>query len=166
MWVLIGEKIYVEKFLELLLGYVGIFKRILEMNDVFLLVGLEGLKIIYVIEILCYIYKKMIVVQFNEISRMIREVFLFVMENFYYCKFYINGNWGFIVIKVYMVVVILWDNEEMYNKVVDFYFYVNDNGIIVYYISGDIGQIQESGCDQGYSMLGIGVLVIVCEIVW
>ena len=166
MWVLTGEKTHAEKSLELLLGYAGTLKRIPETNDAPLLVGLEGLKIIYATEILRHTYKKMTVVQFNEISRMIREVFLPVMENFYHRKPYTNGNWGPIVTKAYMAAAILWDNEEMYNKAVDFYLHANDNGTIAHYISGDTGQIQESGRDQGHSMLGIGALSTVCEIAW
>ena len=166
MWVLPGEKTHAEKSLELLLGYAGTLKRIPETNDAPLLVGLEGLKIIYATEILRHTYKKMTVVQFNEISRMIREVFLPVMENFYHRKPYTNGNWGPIVTKAYMAAAILWDNEEMYNKAVDFYLHANDNGTIAHYISGDTGQIQESGRDQGHSMLGIGALATVCEIAW
>ena len=119
MWVLTGEKTHAEKSLELLLGYAGTLKRIPETNDAPLLVGLEGLKIIYATEILRHTYKKMTVVQFNEISRMIREVFLPVMENFYHRKPYTNGNWGPIVTKAYMAAAILWDNEEMYNKIRD-----------------------------------------------
>ena len=166
MWVLTGEKTHAEKSLELLLGYAGTLKRIPETNDAPLLVGLEGLKIIYATEILRHTYKKMTVVQFNGISRMIREVFLPVMENFYHRKPYTNGNWGPIVTKAYMAAAILWDNEEMYNKAVDFYLHANDNGTIAHYISGDTGQIQESGRDQGHSMLGIGALATVCEIAW
>lgn len=166
MWVLTGEKTHAEKSLELLLGYAGTLKRIPETNDAPLLVGLEGLKIINATEILRHTYKKMTVVQFNEISRMIREVFLPVMENFYHRKPYTNGNWGPIVTKAYMAAAILWDNEEMYNKAVDFYLHANDNGTIAHYISGDTGQIQESGRDQGHSMLGIGALATVCEIAW
>lgn len=166
MWVLTGEKTHAEKSLELLLGYAGTLKRIPETNDAPLLVGLEGLKIIYATEILRHTYKKMTVVQFNEISRMIREVFLPVMENFYHRKPYTNGNWGPIVTKAYMAAAILWDNEEMYNKAVDFYLHANDNGTIAHYISGDTGQIQKSGRDQGHSMLGIGALATVCEIAW
>lgn len=166
MWVLTGEKTHAEKSLELLLGYAGTLKRIPETNDAPLLVGLEGLKIIYATEILRHTYKKMTVVQFNEISRMIREVFLPVMENFYHRKPYTNGNWGPIVTKAYMAAAILWDNEEMYNKAVDFYLHANDNRTIAHYISGDTGQIQESGRDQGHSMLGIGALATVCEIAW
>lgn len=166
MWVLTGEKTHAEKSLELLLGYAGTLKRIPETNDAPLLVGLEGLKIIYATEILRHTYKKMTVVQFNEISRMIREVFLPVMENFYHRKPYTNGNWGPIVTKAYMAAAIFWDNEEMYNKAVDFYLHANDNGTIAHYISGDTGQIQESGRDQGHSMLGIGALATVCEIAW
>ena len=99
MWVLTGEKTHAEKSLELLLGYAGTLKRIPETNDAPMFEGLEGLKIIYATEILRHTYKKMTVVQFNEISRMIREVFLPVMENFYHRKPYTNGNWGPIVTK-------------------------------------------------------------------
>lgn len=166
MWVLTGEKAHAEKSLELLLGYAGTLKRIPETNDAPLLVGLEGLKIIYATEMLRHTYKKMTVIQFNEISRMIREVFLPVMENFYHRKPYTNGNWGPIVTKAYMAAAILWDNEEMYDKAVDFYLHANDNGTIAHYISGNTGQIQESGRDQGHCMLGIGALATVCEIAW
>lgn len=166
MWVLTGEKAHAEKSLELLLGYAGTLKRIPETNDAPLLVGLEGSKIIYATEMLRHTYKKMTVVQFNEISRMIREVFLPVMENFYHRKPYTNGNWGPIVTKAYMAAAILWDNEEMYDKAVDFYLHANDNGTIAHYISGNTGQIQESGRDQGHCMLGIGALATVCEIAW
>ena len=166
MWVLTGEKAHAEKSLELLLGYAGTLKRIPETNDAPLLVGLEGLKIIYATEMLRHTYKKMTVVQFNEISRMIRNVFLPVMENFYHRKPYTNGNWGPIVTKAYMAAAILWDNEEMYDKAVDFYLHANDNGTIAHYISGNTGQIQESGRDQGHCMLGIGALATVCEIAW
>ena len=166
MWVLTGEKAHAEKSLELLLGYAGTLKRIPETNDAPLLVGLEGSKIIYATEMLRHTYKKMTVIQFNEISRMIREVFLPVMENFYHRKPYTNGNWGPIVTKAYMAAAILWDNEEMYDKAVDFYLHANDNGTIAHYISGNTGQIQESGRDQGHCMLGIGALATVCEIAW
>lgn len=166
MWVLTGEKAHAEKSLGLLLGYAGVLKRIPETNDAPLLVGLEGLKIIYATEMLRHTYKKMTVSQFNEISRMIRNIFLPVMENFYHRKPYTNGNWGPIVTKAYMAAAILWDNEEMYDRAVDFYLHANDNGTIAHYISGNTGQIQESGRDQGHSMLGIGALATVCEIAW
>ena len=166
MWVLTGEKAHAEKSLELLLGYAGTLKRIPETNDAPLLVGLEGSKIIYATEMLRHTYKKMTVIQFNEISRMIRNVFLPVMENFYHRKPYTNGNWGPIVTKAYMAAAILWDNEEMYDKAIDFYLHANDNGTIAHYISGNTGQIQESGRDQGHCMLGIGALATVCEIAW
>ena len=174
MWVLTGEKTHAEKSLELLLGYAGTLKRIPETNDAPLLVGLEGLKIIYATEILRHTYKKMTVVQFNEISRMIREVFLPVMENFYHRKPYTNGNWGPIVTKAYMAALADLARtgpeaakiSRLHNKAVDFYLHANDNGTIAHYISGDTGQIQESGRDQGHSMLGIGALATVCEIAW
>lgn len=166
MWVLTDEEAHARKSLELLLGYAKMLKRIPETNDAPLLVGLEGLKIIYATEMLRYTYKKMTSTQFQQISRMIKEVFLPVMENFYNRKPYTNGNWGPIVTKAYLAAAILWDDEEMYDKAIHFYLHANDNGTIAHYISGETGQIQESSRDQGHSMLGIGALATVCEIAW
>lgn len=166
MWALTKEEAHARKSLDLLLGYAETLKRIPETNDAPLLVGLEGLKIIYATEMLRHTYKKMTSTQFQQISRMIKEVFLPVMENFYNRKPYTNGNWGPIVTKAYLAAAILWDDEEMYDKAVCFYLHANDNGTIAHYISGETGQIQESGRDQGHSMLGIGALATVCEIAW
>lgn len=166
MWALTGEQTHAEKSLDLLLGYAETLKRIPETNDAPLLVGLEGLKIIYATEMLRHTYKKMTTAQFQQISHMIKEVFLPVMENFYNRKPYTNGNWGPIVTKAYLAAAILWDDKEKYDKAIRFYLHANDNGTIEHYISDETGQIQESGRDQGHSMLGIGALATVCEIAW
>lgn len=166
MWALTRREAHAEKSLEILMGYAETLKRIPETNDAPLLAGLEGLKIIYATEMLHHTYQKMTAHQLEKINGMIRNVFLPVMENFYNRKPYTNGNWGPIVTKAYMAAAILWDNEEMYDKAVNFYLHANDNGTITHYISGVTGQIQESGRDQGHSMLGIGALATVCEMAY
>lgn len=166
MWALTGDESHAKKSLEILLKYAETLKLIPETNDAPLLVGLEGLKIIYATEMLRYTYKDMNKKAFGKISKMIEHIFLPVMDNFYKRKPYTNGNWGPIVTKAYMAAAILWDNKKMYRKAIDFYLHANDNGTITHYIDEKSGQIQESGRDQGHSMLGIGAMATVCEMAW
>lgn len=166
MWALTGNKKHAEKSLDILLGYARTLKRIPDTNDAPLLAGLEGWKIAYTAEILRHTYEEMSDGQFKEISAMLRNVFIPVMDTFYSRKAYTNGNWGPIVTKAYMAAAILFDNHKMYNKAVKFYLHGNDNGTIENYIDGNTGQIQESGRDQSHCMLGIGAMATVCEMAW
>ncbi|MCM1312915.1 MAG: alginate lyase family protein [Bacteroides sp.] len=166
MWVLTGDKAHAEKSIDLLLGYARTLKNIPDTNDAPLLAGIEGFKIAYAAEILHCTYNGMTDSQFKEICEMLKNVFVPVMEAFFNRKAYTNGNWGPIVTKAYMAAAILFDNKKMYNKAVDFYLHANDNGTIAHYISGETGQIQESGRDQGHCMLGIGAMATVCEMAW
>ena len=140
MWALTGDKAHAEKSLELLLGYARTLKRIPDTNDAPLLAGLEGWKIAYATEMLRHTYDAMSDSQFDEICGMIKKVFIPVMDTFFSRKAYTNGNWGPIVMKAYMALGILFDNNKMYNKAIDFYSHANDNGTIANYISGEIGR--------------------------
>ncbi|GAB6011301.1 glycoside hydrolase family 97 catalytic domain-containing protein [Viscerimonas tarda] len=166
MWTLTGEKAHARKSLEILTAYADSLQRIPETNDAPLLAGLEGLKIIYALEILKYTCPEVSERQIQKISNMFVDVFIPVLENFYNRKPYTNGNWGPIVCKTYMAAGIFFDNRKMYEKAMDFYLHARDNGTIANYISGETGQIQESGRDQGHCMLGIGAMATVCELAW
>ena len=166
MWMLTSDSRHAAKALSILLSYAEVLKDIPGTNDAPLLAGLEGLKIIYATEILRHTYAGMEEKDFSDISGMIRNHFIPVMERFMSRPAYTNGNWGPIVVKAYMAAAILWDDVEMYRKAIDFYLHAYDNGTIVHYISGDTGQIQESGRDQGHCMLGIGAMATVCEMAW
>ena len=148
------------------MGYGHKLKVVPATNDAPLLVGLEGLKIIYATEMLRHTYSTFNADSAKVVDDMLRNVFYPVMERFYSSKPYTNGNWGPIVTKAYMALAIMWNNRNMYNKARNFYLYAHDNGTIANYIDGATGQIQESGRDQGHSMLGIGALATVCEIAW
>lgn len=166
MWALTSEKAHARKSLEIMLAYAGSLRYIPETNDAPLLVGLEGFKIIYAAEMLRYTYDDMTGEQFQRINSMLKSVFIPGMENFYNRKPYTNGNWGPVVTKTYMAAAILWNDEEMYRKAVRFYLHAHDNGTIANYISGETGQIQESGRDQPHCMLGLGALATICEMAW
>jgi hypothetical protein len=166
MWTLTDNKAHARKSLEILTAYADSLTMIPETNDAPLLVGLEGLKIIYALEILKYTYPEIKNEDLVPVNRMFTEIFMPVMENFYAARPYTNGNWGPIVTKTYMAAGIYFNNRAMYNKGMDFYLHGHDNGTILHYISGETGQIQESGRDQSHCMLGIGAMATLCEIAW
>jgi hypothetical protein len=166
MWMVTKDQAHAQKSAEILEAYADTLITIPPTNDAPLLAGLEGLKIIYAAEVLKYTYKGVSSKQLEKITKMITGVFLPVIEKFYATKPYTNGNWGGIDTKTYMAAAIYLDNREMYKKAVDFYYNANDNGAIKNYISGETGQIQESGRDQAHSQLGIGALATICEEAW
>jgi hypothetical protein len=166
MWILSGNEAHAERSLAILTGYADSLKLIPDTNDAPLLAGLEGFKIIYALEVLKHTYPKATAAQLNHILRMFTDVFIPVMERFYSREPYTNGNWGPIVIKAYMAYAIHTDNRQVYNKAKDFYLHARDNGSIKHYISGETGQIQESGRDQPHCILGVGALATVCELAW
>ncbi|MCM1225291.1 MAG: alginate lyase family protein, partial [Lachnospiraceae bacterium] len=166
MWAITGDERHARKALDVLLAYANTLETIPPTNDAPLLVGLEGLKIAYAAEMLKHTYPKAGKKEMRAIDKMARTKFLPVMEKFYAAPAYTNGNWGPIVTKAYMAFAIHWDDEDMYNKAVDFYLHANDNGTIENYIDGATGQIQESGRDQGHSQLGIAAMATICEMAW
>jgi len=166
MWTITGKEAHARKSLDILTGYANTLTTIPETNDAPLLAGLEGFKIIYALEVLKHTYDKATKDELESIARMFKSIFLPVLENFYARKPYTNGNWGPIVTKTYMAAAIHFDDRKMYDKAKDFYLNAHDNGTIQNYISGETGQIQESGRDQGHCMLGIGAMATVCELAW
>ena len=166
MWMLTGDERHAEKSLDILTAYADTLQYIPETNDAPLLAGLEGMKIVYAAEILKYTYKEADASSLAKISKMILTVFLPVLENFYAREPYTNGNWGPVATKTYMAIAIWSDNAQMYEKAKDFYLNAHDNGTIKNYISGDTGQCQESGRDQGHPQLGLGAMATICEMAW
>ncbi|MES2279007.1 MAG: alginate lyase family protein [Bacteroidota bacterium] len=166
MWMVTKDPAHAKKSAEILTAYADSLTNIPLTNDAPLLAGLEGFKIVYAAEVLKYTYKEATKARLDKITKMITNVFLPVIENFYNAKSYTNGNWGSINTKTYMAMGIFLDNRAMYKKAVDFYLNANDNGTIKNYISGATGQIQESGRDQGHSQLGIGAMATICEEAW
>jgi hypothetical protein len=165
MWILTDNKAYAEKSLEILSAYADSLQMIPSTNDAPLLVGLEGFKIVYAMEILkhtCSVPKKKIA----KIERMFKNLFLPVLEKFYATPAYTNGNWGPVVTKTYMAAAIYFNDRKKYDFAKDFYLNGNDNGTIRNYIDSETGQSQEAGRDQGHPQLALGAFATVCELAW
>lgn len=165
MWWITGEEAHAQKSLDLMLQYASVLEEI-DGNDTALMSGLEGIKIVYALEVLRYTYTNMTDEQFELVNAMLKRVFLPVWEEFYNVDPYTNGNWGLHVLKSYLAASILWNDVEMYKKCVNTFLYGNDNGTVSHYLDAETGQCQESGRDQGHVILGLGAMSAVCEIAW
>lgn len=165
MWWITGEEAHAQKSLDLMLQYASVLEDI-DGNDTALMSGLEGIKIVYALEVLRYTYTNMTDEQFELVNAMLKRVFLPVWEEFYNVDPYTNGNWGLHVLKSYLAASILWNDVEMYKKCVNTFLYGNDNGTVSHYLDAETGQCQESGRDQGHVILGLGAMSAVCEIAW
>ncbi|MCL1919517.1 MAG: alginate lyase family protein [Kiritimatiellaeota bacterium] len=166
MWILSGDEAHAQRSLAILAAYADTLREIPDTNDAPLLAGLEGFKIVYALEALKHTWPGADAAQLAAAARMFKTIFIPVMERFYAREPYTNGNWGPVVTKAYMAAAIHLDDRAMYAKARDFYLHARDNGTIAHYISGETGQVQESGRDQPHCMLGLGAMATVCELAW
>ncbi|CAF0968211.1 unnamed protein product [Didymodactylos carnosus] len=65
---------------------------------------------------------------------------------------------------------VLCDRRDIYDEAINYFYKGGGNGAMhkaVYYIhSGNLGQWQESGRDQGHNTLGIALMGPICEMAW
>lgn len=81
------------------------------------------------------------------------------------------ANWDLGNIASVMAIGILTDNRNLYNEAVNYLQRGGGNGNLrkaIYYVHKDegLGQIQESGRDQGHATLVMAMLGTICEMAW
>ena len=80
------------------------------------------------------------------------------------------ANWDLCVMAGQMALAILTDNTAMFNYIVSYFKTGGGNGAIaqsVYYMHpGYLGQVQESGRDQGHNTLDIAHLGVIAQMAW
>ena len=80
------------------------------------------------------------------------------------------ANWDLCNMTSILAIGVLCDDRAKFNEAVNYFYTGLGTGSIgnaVYYIHpGDLGQLEESGRDQGHSDLDIAVLGPFCEIAW
>ena len=98
-------------------------------------------------------------------ERMVRHVWLPVLNKFEADSPYANGNWGAIVNRMRMACAIFLEDSTLYRASVDYYLHAFDNGSLPRYIS-ETGQCQETGRDQSHAQLGLEALAQTAEMAW
>jgi hypothetical protein len=79
------------------------------------------------------------------------------------------ANWDLCTLASVMAIGILCDDRTLFDRAVTYLKTGAGNGAIrnaVPILHGDLGQWQESGRDQGHTVLGIGLLGTICEMAW
>ena len=80
------------------------------------------------------------------------------------------ANWDLCNMASIEAIGVLCDRRDIYDEAINYFYMGGGNGAVnkaVYYIhSGNLGQWQESGRDQGHNTLGIALMGPICEMAW
>ncbi|MDR1277858.1 MAG: alginate lyase family protein [Treponema sp.] len=175
MWMLTGDKRHAMKSFEILDAYSQTARGLKDggTGDYRLMTGLQGAVFACAAELLKHgkdtVNHKssgLTARQFVNIENSMRNVWIESMERFYAITPNTQGNVGLIVTSAYMGMAIFLDDQEMYNKSLNFWLGGFDNGNLANYVHPVTGQTQETKRDQGHAVLGIMKLGMVCEMAY
>lgn len=161
MWYLTDDQRHAEKTIEILNAYARTLKEIIG-TDRILMASLNGAKLTYAAELIRYSNAGWNSADIEQFETMLMTVFYPVIGDF---APFANGNWSTGCIKAMMAIGVFCDNQEIFDRAVNWYRLGTDNGSLLNYIHEN-GQCQESGRDQQHTQLGIAHLAEACEIAW
>ena len=162
MWAITGDEAHAKKAVEILNAWSYTHKQETG-QDVQLGAGLWGFKFASAAEILRYTYPKWEEKDVKQTEKMLREVFYPPIKDF---ATFANGNWDGACIKTTMAIGVFCDDQEMFDRGVDYFYHGKGDGRLTNYVFDEEGQCQESGRDQAHTQLGLGLLCEACEIGW
>ena len=173
-WKITGDDAYANKAIEILNAWSAVLKFIGGTSDKYLASGIYGYQMANAAEIM-RTYKGWAPEDFTRFKNMMMTVFYPMNHNFLVnhngaCITHYWANWDQCNMMSVLAIGVLCDNRALYNEAIDYFKHGAGNGAIdkaVYYIHDDsLGQWQESGRDQGHSLMGIGLMGIFCEMAW
>ena len=173
-WRISGDRQYGEKSIAILNAWSAKLKKISGSTDADLAAGIYGFEFANAAEIMrtCDAWKPE---DFARFQKMMLTVFLPINQDF--LKRHNNtklnhywANWDLCNLASLMAIGVLCDQRELYEQAVNYFKSGAGNGAIqnaVYFIhTNGLGQWQESGRDQGHTVMGIGLVGAICEMAW
>lgn len=173
-WHVSGDERYADKAVEILNAWSARLKRLSGSTDVCLAAGIYGYQFANAAELLRG-YDGWAAGDQARFQQMMLDVFLPINQRFLALH---NGtkidhywaNWDLCNMASLMAIGVLCDRPDLYQQAVDYYRHGEGNGAVaqaVCYVHPDgLGQWQESGRDQGHSLMGIGLMGDICEMAW
>jgi hypothetical protein len=173
-WRISGDVAYADKAVEIMNAWSSTLKRIDGSSDKFLAAGIYGYEFANAGEIM-RTYHGWKPEDFERFQTMMLEVFGAMNHDFllhhngakidhYWC------NWDACNMASELSIGVLTDRRALYDEAVDYFKHGKGNGAIdravVTIYPGNLGQWQESGRDQGHTMLGIALIGAVCQMAW
>ncbi|SFE30636.1 Alginate lyase [Chitinophaga sp. CF118] len=172
-WKVSGDEAYAKKSISIMNGWSAKLTLLAGTNDSVLAAGLYGYEFANAAEIM-RTYKGWSSSDLSRFQRMMLNVFYKVNHNFLTrserCMAHYYANWDLCNMCAALSIGVLCDDRDIYNEAITYFKYGAGNGNIknaVYYIhDGGLGQWQESGRDQGHTMLGMALMGAFCEMAW
>lgn len=165
-WKVTGDAAYAEKSIQILNAWANTCTSISGDSNKALGAGIYGNQFANAAEIMRD-YEGWSVEDFTVFKKWIVDVFYTVSKDFidtHYntCISHYWANWDLVNIANILSISVLTENEEMYDFAINYLKTGNGNGNLnkaIYYIHPDgLGQLQESGRDQGHTLLCVGYL--------
>jgi len=173
-WRISGDRAYGLKAVEILNAWSSTLTKVTGNSDACLAAGIYGYQLANAAEIMRS-FDGWDRKDFARFQQMMLRVFYPMNLDFlnrhngtkidhYWC------NWDACNMCSMLAIGVLCDRRQIYQDAVRYYKVGKGNGAIahaVYFIHPDgLGQWQESGRDQGHTMLGVGLLATFCEMAW
>lgn len=173
-WKISQDNTYANKAIEILNAWASTCTAISGTTDAALAAGLQGFQMANAAEIM-RTYSGWSSADFNKFKQWMRNVFYLANIRFLYdrngtCITHYWSNWGLANVASVIAIGILLDDPHIYNEGIAYLKEGNGteaiNNLVYYLHASDLGQWQESGRDQGHSLLGIGEAASICEMLW
>ena len=173
-WKISGDNAYADKAIEILNAWSSTCERISGNSNIMLAAGIYGYQFANAAEIM-RTYEGWGNEDFEVFKQWLLDVFYPLSSDFLVrhngtCISHYWANWDLVNLANIMAVGILTDSAEIYNEAIEYLIHGEGNGQLmnaIYYIHpGGLGQMQESGRDQGHSLLCVALLGTICEMAW
>ena len=173
-WKISGDVAYADQAVTILNAWSAQLTTVGGSSDRFLAVGIYGYELANAAEIVRG-YPKWRVEDFARFKTMMLTVFYPMNHEFLIGH---NGakidhywaNWDLENVAAMMSIGVLADRRDIYSEAIEYFKHGAGNGSIEHTVwmlyPNGLGQVQESGRDQGHTMLDISLLGVICQTAW
>lgn len=173
-WKITGDDAYAETSIKILNAWADKCESLSGNSNIALGAGIYGYQFANAAE-LVRDYEGWAQEDFEKFKQWLLDVFYPVSKEFLEthwntCISHYWANWDLCNIANVMAIGILTDRADIYNEAITYLMHGKGNGnldLAIYYIHPDgLGQLQESGRDQGHALLCIGLLGTIAEMAY
>ncbi len=174
-WKVSGDTQHAETAIDILNAWANTCTEISGNSNKALAAGIYGYQFANVAEIMRD-YEGWTPTDFSAFKQWMMEVWYpvsdeFLVTHYNTCSSHYWANWDLANLANVMAIGVLTDNAELYNQAIEYLMKGEGNGnldLAIYFIhdEGELGQMQESGRDQGHTLLCIGLLGVLAEMAW
>lgn len=173
-WKISGDDAYADKAIAILNAWSSNLISIEGSSDRFLASGIYGYQLANAAEIL-RTYRGWQPADLRRFQSMMLNVFYTMNRDFLTRH---NGakidhywaNWDLANIASMLAIGVLTDRRDIYSEAIEYFKHGAGNGSISHVVwklyPDGLGQVQESGRDQGHTMLDLALLGVICQMAW